>query len=213
MRSRVDIPGRKPIKSGSQSTTAVEQTTYNSMSEKTVNTPILQPCIASEGSFPNARGARNHFPLTPIDEATMTSVMEKVHEYEKCPCVRPKAPDRKVRFMDMVPTDFVSDNRGVESKGELRILTPKLKGNISIVSEPEWQEIEITVDSGACDTVMPTRMCAHISIVATAKSRSGFDYEVANGDGLLNIGERRCFMMTENLGTMKRIAFQCADVR
>ena len=114
--------------------------------------------------------------------------------------------------MDMVPADFLSNNRGVESKGELRILTPKLKGNISIVSEPEWQEIEITVDSGACDTVMPTRMCAHISIVATAKSRSGFEYEVANGDGLLNMGERRWFMMTENSGTMKRIAFQCADV-
>ena len=90
MRSRVDSPGRKPIKSGSQSTTAVEQTTYNNMSEKTVNTPILQPCIASEGSFPNARVARKNFPLTPTDEATMTSVMEKVHEYEKCHCVRPK---------------------------------------------------------------------------------------------------------------------------
>ena len=114
--------------------------------------------------------------------------MEKVHEYEKCHCVWPKAPDRKVRFMDMVPTDFVSDNCGVEFNGELHILTSELKGNISIVSEPEWQEIEITVDSGACDIVMPTRMCAHISIVATAKSRSGFEYEAANGDGLLNMG-------------------------
>ena len=118
----------------------------------------------------------------------MTSVMEKIQDYEKCHCVRTKDPDRKVRFRDMVPTDFVRDELGVEPKGELHILTPKLKGNISIVSEPEWQEIEITVDSGACDTVMPTRMCAHISIVATAKSRSGFEYEVANGDGLLNMG-------------------------
>ena len=49
-------------------------------------------------------------------------------------------------------------------------------------------------------------------MVATAKSRPGFDYEVANGDGLLNVGERRCFMMTENSGKIKRIAFQCADV-
>jgi hypothetical protein len=90
--------------------------------------------------------------------------------------------------MDMVPIDFVGDNCGVEPKGELHILTPNLKGNISIVSEPGWQEIEITVDSGACDIVMPTGMFAHISIVATAKSRSGFEYEVANGDGLLNMG-------------------------
>ena len=56
------------------------------------------------------------FPLTPIDEATMTSVMEKVHEYEKCHRARPKIPDRKVRFEDMVLTEF-------ESKGELHILT------------------------------------------------------------------------------------------
>ena len=47
----------------------------------------------------------------------MVSVMEQVHEYEKCHCVRPKVPDRKVRFMDMVPTDFVGDDCGVEPKG------------------------------------------------------------------------------------------------
>ena len=83
---------------------------------------------------------------------------------------------------------------------------------ISGVSEPEWQEIEIIVDSGACDTVMPTKLCPHISMIATAKSRSGFEYEVANGDGLLDMGERRCYTMTESSGTMKRSALQCASV-
>ena len=73
-------------------------------------------------------------------------------------------------------------------------------------------KIELSVDSGACDTVMPTKLGSHISMVATAKSRSGFEYEVANGKGLLNMGERRCLMMTENSDTMKRIAFQRADV-
>ena len=106
----------------------------------------------------------------------MQSVTEKIHEFEKCHCVRPKGSDKRVRFMDMMPTDFADDCRGVEPKGELHILTPKLNGNISIVSEPGWQEIEIKVDSGAWDTAMPTKMCAHISIVATAKSRSGFEY-------------------------------------
>ena len=94
----------------------------------------------------------------------------------------------------------------------MNILTPIRKSPISVVSEPEWYEIEITVGSGACDTVMPTKLGSHISIVATAKSRSGFEHEVVNGEGLLNMGERRCFMMTENSDTMKRIAFQCADV-
>ena len=94
----------------------------------------------------------------------------------------------------------------------MNILTPIRKSPISIVSEPEWYEIEITVDSGACDTVMPTNLGLHISMVATAKSRSGFEYEVANGEGLLLIGDRRCPMMTKKSDTMKRIAFQCVDV-
>ena len=68
------------------------------------------------------------------------------------------------------------------------------------------------MDSGACDTVMPMDMCAHISVLQNAKSRSGYEYEVANGQGLLNRGERQCLMMTQNSQAMKRIAFQCADV-
>ena len=43
--------------------------------------------------------------------------------------------------MEMVPTDFGDDCRGVEPKGALRILTPKLRGNTSVVSEPKWQEV------------------------------------------------------------------------
>ena len=102
----------------------------------------------------------------------MQSVTEKIHEFEKCHCVRSKASDTKVRFVDLVPTDFAGGCLRDESKGEHHILTPKLKGNISIISGPEWQEVEITADSGASDTVMPAKVCAHISIVATAKSRS-----------------------------------------
>ena len=67
--------------------------------------------------------------------------------------------------------------------------------------------MDITVAFGARDAVTPTKLCLHISMIATAKSRSGFEYEVANGDGLLNTGERRGFMTTENSGTMQRIAF------
>ena len=68
------------------------------------------------------------------------------------------------------------------------------------------------MDSGAYDTVMPAAMCGHISICATPMSRGGMTYEVANGECLPNLGERKCLMMTENSHTMKRITFQCADV-
>ena len=35
---------------------------------------------------------------------------------------------------------------------------------------------------------------------------------MANGQGLPNLGERRCYVMIENSLTMKKITFQCADV-
>ena len=76
----------------------------------------------------------------------------------------------------------------------------------------EWDEIEITVDTGACDTVMPTQMCSHISILENAYSRVKFEYEVANGAGLRNHGERRCLLMSENSTQAKKITLQCANV-
>ena len=79
-------------------------------------------------------------------------------------------------------------------------------------TEEGWVEIEITIDSGACDTVMPAAMCGHISILQTEDSRRGVEYEVANGETIPNLGERHCFLMTENSHVMKEIVFQCADI-
>ena len=184
MRVRVVSPGRNQSNLEVNPTT-VETTAYNNSRSQ----PVKQPQLIANGRVsPEVCGARKSFPLAPIDNLIMLSVTDNIHEFEKCHCVRPKGSDKKVRFMDMLPTDLADDCRGDESKVELHILTPKLKGNTSIVSAPEWQDIEVTVDSGACDTVMPTKMSAHISIVATAKSRSEFGYEVAIGDGLLNVG-------------------------
>ena len=75
-----------------------------------------------------------------------------------------------------------------------------------------WTEIEVTVDSGACDTVMPTRMCPHISVVETEDSKRGMEYEVANGETIPNVGERRCILMSEDSNSPKAIFFQIADI-
>jgi hypothetical protein len=75
-----------------------------------------------------------------------------------------------------------------------------------------WTEIEVTIDSGACDTVMPTRLCSHISIAQTEESRRGMEYEVANGETIPNVGERHCLLMSEDSAHPKRIIFQCADI-
>ena len=75
-----------------------------------------------------------------------------------------------------------------------------------------WQEIEVTVDSGACDTVMPLSLCSEITLRESAQQRSGLEYEVANGQSIPNEGERRCLMMTRGANGPKRITFQVAEV-
>ena len=84
--------------------------------------------------------------------------------------------------------------------------------SISVVQSPEdWVEIEVTVDSGACETVMPASWARHIDIVQSATSH-GAEYEVANGQTIPNLGERRCLLMTLGATEAKRIVFQVADV-
>ena len=75
-----------------------------------------------------------------------------------------------------------------------------------------WREIEVTIDSGACDTVMPLSMCSEITLHESERQRGRMEYEVANGETIPNEGERHCLMMTSGATTPKRITFQVADV-
>ena len=89
-------------------------------------------------------------------------------------------------------------------------------GGISIIApkdnESGWELIEITVDSGACDTVLPSRMLSSIRTESTEASRAGEEYEVANGHAILNEGQKRCIMMTPGSSEPKGIIFQVSDV-
>ena len=76
----------------------------------------------------------------------------------------------------------------------------------------EWQEIELTADTGACDTVIPKSWCACIPVVPSPQSIQGMEYEVATGESIPNLGERRCEMWTEAATQPKAITMQVADV-
>ena len=75
-----------------------------------------------------------------------------------------------------------------------------------------WTEMEVTIDSGACETVMPEELCSHIKITPSLQSLRGDEYEVANGETVPNLGERRCVAMTSGSQVPKQITFQCADI-
>ena len=76
----------------------------------------------------------------------------------------------------------------------------------------EWIEIELTADTGACDTVIPKGMCPGIPIVPSPQSILKLSYEVADGRPIPNLGERRCQMWTEGATAPRNIAMQVADV-
>ena len=71
--------------------------------------------------------------------------------------------------------------------------------------------IDVTVDSGACVTVMPAGLCHGINIRENDLFRNGVEYEVANGESISNLGERRFEVMTIGSMIPKRITFQIAD--
>ena len=84
---------------------------------------------------------------------------------------------------------------------------------LSAVKAPEeWTELEVCIDSGACESVMPYELCKHIGVVESAQSRDGVEYEVANGQSIPNLGERRCQIMTPGSMVPKLLTFQVADV-
>jgi len=211
----------KPTKCGSRSKTAVETTTYHKFRSQPVkpdgnvithvdSVALGLPPSSDDAKSPSAKiqakYVRPHFAksqsVIPSSQSVIPSAQSVTHS-------------KRVSFDEYVETHGIQVDEFIEqvqTHAGLNLLTEMRRSPISVVSAPEWYEIEITVDSGACDTVMPTKLGTHISMIDTAKSKSGFEFEVANGEGLLNMGERRCFMMTENSDTMKRIAFQCADV-
>ena len=82
----------------------------------------------------------------------------------------------------------------------------------AVNGEEEWFEIELTADSGACDTVIPRAMADVIPIMPSLASLRGMEYEVANERAIPNLGERRCLIWTEGATEAKKINMQVADV-
>ena len=83
-------------------------------------------------------------------------------------------------------------------------LTPVMSKEIT------WEKLTLTVDSGASDTVVPPKFCAWSSIFHTEKV--GTEYEVANGQVVQNLGERRCTIKVGDRVGELNIAFQVVEV-
>ena len=82
---------------------------------------------------------------------------------------------------------------------------------ISDANGGEWVEMEVTVDSGACNTVMPVSSCS-FKVLPLYQCRHEMEYEVAHGASIPNLGERKCIICIPGSLEEKRITLQIADV-
>ena len=77
--------------------------------------------------------------------------------------------------------------------------------------EPQWKKLEIAIDSGAAETVIPHTLVTAHPIHATERSRAGVCYASATGQPIPNMGEQQLPMVTEE-GSLRMMAFQAAPV-
>ena len=69
------------------------------------------------------------------------------------------------------PLNYTQDSMAMMDKASLSPCSPA----------EEWIEIELTADSGACDTVIPRKTAEGIPILPSLAALRGMEYEVANG--------------------------------
>ena len=71
--------------------------------------------------------------------------------------------------------------------------------------------IELAVDSGATESVIPSDALESVPTVEGAAHKRGVMYQVANGDVIPNQGEKRILAVTEE-GVEKRLVLQVCEV-
>ena len=92
------------------------------------------------------------------------------------------------------------------------VIQEKIRGPVSAASETnQWEEHIFTLDSGACDHVCADSSLA-VPTVLGDRSMKGVAYEVANGDEIPNLGEKRCVTTTDESAELVQLAMQVCDV-
>ena len=95
---------------------------------------------------------------------------------------------------------------------QLNIFRTVQQETINAVSEDgQWEEIKLSVDSGATESVVPHDMPESIATTEGPASRRGVEYEVANGVTIPNEGEKKFVAVTEE-GNEKKMVVQVCEV-
>ena len=90
------------------------------------------------------------------------------------------------------PTDRLHTKR-------LGMLGIRMPSGLNIIGEaaPEWEEIEMAVDSGASESVVNEEQLSGMETVEGKAKKMGVQYEVADGTLIPNLGEKRYIAVSD----------------
>ena len=93
--------------------------------------------------------------------------------------------------------------------GMLGIVAPQ---GVNVVKDtPEWEEIEMAVDSGASESVVNEEQLNGIETLEGEAKKRGIQYEVADGTLIPNLGEKK-YMAVSDTGVCRHMRSQVCDV-
>ena len=92
------------------------------------------------------------------------------------------------------------------------LATIEPEGLSPVVDAPKWEAIELAVDSGASETVIPEGSVRSAQLVPSEASKRGVQYEVANGERIPNLGQKTFTGVTEAEGLLRGITAQVCEV-
>ena len=109
-------------------------------------------------------------------------------------------------------------NSAENKKGRLGIQKPKINEGLNKIGTNTWKKVRFCLDSGAGETVMAEGDLPEIPTKESWGSKHGQSYEVANGEEIDNLGEKRfvAHMVTTEGGDsggkgIRRRSAMCTD--
>ena len=94
--------------------------------------------------------------------------------------------------------------------GSLGIRMPAGLSSVEEVA-PEWEEIEMAVDSGASESVVSEDMLTGVETVEGYAKNKGIQYEVADGTLIPKLGEKK-FVAVSDAGVARQMKAQVCEV-
>ena len=85
------------------------------------------------------------------------------------------------------------------------------EGLKSVEEVPEWEVLEMAVDSGASESVVSDEMLTRVTTVKGDAMKKGVQYEVADGTLIPNLGEKKFIAASDN-GVARQMRAQACEV-